>query len=49
MSLRSRLPEKPYQEALVELASLREPVDEFFENVMVNTNEKRMYRFDPAV
>ncbi|EDM7328985.1 glycine--tRNA ligase subunit beta, partial [Salmonella enterica subsp. enterica serovar Typhimurium] len=29
-----------YQEALIELAALRAPVDEFFENVMVNAEEK---------
>ncbi|SNY66402.1 glycyl-tRNA synthetase beta chain [Enterobacter sp. CC120223-11] len=29
-----------YQKVLVELASLREPVDEFFENVMVNAEDK---------
>ena len=29
-----------YQEALIELASLREPVDEFFEQVMVNADDK---------
>jgi glycyl-tRNA synthetase beta chain len=29
-----------YQEALIELASLREPVDEFFEKVMVNAEDK---------
>lgn len=28
-----------YQDALIELAALREPVDEFFENVMVNAEE----------
>ncbi|VTM91594.1 Glycine--tRNA ligase beta subunit [Raoultella ornithinolytica] len=31
-----------YQEALIELASLREPVDEFFENVMVNAEDKEV-------
>ncbi|XNM69231.1 DALR anticodon-binding domain-containing protein [Escherichia coli] len=31
-----------YQEALVELASLREPVDEFFENVMVNAEDQNV-------
>jgi glycyl-tRNA synthetase beta chain len=29
-----------YQEALVELAELREPVDAFFEKVMVNVEDK---------
>ncbi len=29
-----------YQDALIELAALREPVDEFFENVMVNAEDK---------
>ncbi len=29
-----------YQEALVELANLREPVDEFFDKVMVNADDK---------
>lgn len=29
-----------YQEALIELAQLREPVDEFFEKVMVNADDK---------
>lgn len=29
-----------YQDALIELASLREPVDEFFENVMVNAEDQ---------
>jgi glycyl-tRNA synthetase beta chain (EC 6.1.1.14) len=29
-----------YQEALIELAQLREPVDEFFESVMVNADDK---------
>ena len=29
-----------YQEALIELAALREPVDEFFEQVMVNADDK---------
>jgi glycyl-tRNA synthetase beta chain len=29
-----------YQEALEELANLREPVDEFFDKVMVNAEDK---------
>lgn len=29
-----------YQEALVELAELREPVDAFFEKAMVNVEDK---------
>ena len=31
-----------YQDALIELASLREPVDEFFENVMVNAEDQNV-------
>lgn len=31
-----------YQEALVELAHLREPVDEFFDKVMVNADDKEL-------
>ena len=31
-----------YQEALIELAQLLEPVDEFFENVMVNADDKEV-------
>ncbi|WP_256742883.1 DALR anticodon-binding domain-containing protein, partial [Cronobacter sakazakii] len=31
-----------YQEALVELAQLREPVDEFFEKVMVNADDAQV-------
>ncbi len=31
-----------YQEALVELAALREPVDAFFEKVMVNVEDKEL-------
>lgn len=31
-----------YQEALVELAELREPVDAFFEKVMVNVEDKEL-------
>ena len=30
------------KEALIELASLREPVDEFFENVMVNAEDREV-------
>lgn len=33
-----------YQEALIELAALRAPVDEFFENVMVNAEERYPYQ-----
>ncbi len=29
-----------YRDALIELAALHEPVDEFFENVMVNAEDK---------
>jgi len=31
-----------YQDALIELASLREPVDEFFEKVMVNAEDREV-------
>ena len=31
-----------YQDALIELASLREPVDEFFKNVMVNAEDQNV-------
>jgi len=31
-----------YQEALIELASLREPVDQFFESVMVNAEDTQV-------
>jgi glycyl-tRNA synthetase beta chain len=31
-----------YQDALIELASLREPVDEFFESVMVNADDAQV-------
>ena len=34
------MPPGRYQEALVELAELREPVDAFFEKVMVNVEDK---------
>ncbi len=38
-----------YQEALIELAALRAPVDEFFENVMVNAEERYPYQPPDAV
>lgn len=41
-SLKSVFAEGRYQEALSELAALREPVDQFFENVMVNVEDSEV-------
>ncbi|MDU4433171.1 MAG: glycine--tRNA ligase subunit beta [Pluralibacter gergoviae] len=40
--LKSVFEEGRYQEALSELAALREPVDQFFESVMVNVEDKEV-------
>ncbi len=40
--LREAIAQHDYQRALTELSQLKEPVDEFFDNVMVNTEDKKI-------
>jgi glycyl-tRNA synthetase beta chain len=39
---KNRIAKEDFRQAMLELAALREPVDEFFDKVTVNTNEPRL-------